>query len=1111
MAAQKKSSNLILEVLSILKRTYPDAKCSLDYDSAWQLLVATVLSAQCTDERVNKVTPSLFKKYPTSKQMAKANREDVEELIRSTGFFRSKANNLISAAKTVESEYSGKVPAELDKLVQIAGVGRKTANVILGNAFGVPGLPVDTHVKRLAYRLGFTKQTDPVKIEHDLMKQLPPQEWTMFSHCLIYHGRSRCFARKPDCKNCELEDICPKLGVETKVQKKRVLKSLVSSLALSFIFLVLLSCSSKQVDLSERNEDEKNELEMTSEINDNFHFAPSPLVSLQDASHYQNNDLRFLPNRHWKLTVGWIPDGNQAFDQARAKIIKKFQYIVRGEKERQKLLEAIAEAGGEESYLRWLEGELQPIGASDIRKNARIESLRNETIVTLVMNSRDSVAVTGELSIPLYFFPDPILRTAKQACSTYDLGVYEGGESVGFEVVLQSRLQSRHKVNELFATRWQKEQQAVREIAWQSWSVGAKKQVSYRTLVEVKTKIPRCPLPPKAYEQLLKIRSFGEAIGLRQMRISWNPSQRVERAQAPVRWPYYVEKKNLVGDNQIIESSGQAFQDSLEWPEERKRSWQCFESIQQWYPPSLSKKIQTYLYSLAGAFQDHVSDKGLRFSFYVLDTMNPLVWNCGQGFFGIHAGIVRELRRGHVLDFLLSIKMAHEALGHKGTLLKNIPRPFFVDFWAILSHNQLPESMIVPRTYTIEEEVAAIGLVHSFFKKIGFSFAEVEDAWQDFVIARSSNLTLTYLPAEHLNLLEALRVTQSQRPSVLESEYHDPILNKTFEQNAVEQTLQSRFQRYGWMSEIIYLVDAKELVDSAQTKKQDEVKKETSKPRTSFELTEGIEDTLANPLARYYLKAKRALEEKEYRTAAMYAQKALASNSTLEPFLWQDAVAQQQLGEYGNCLRQTLTKWKGFDDVKLLLHGQCLFLDGKITAALAQFKKRQQQYPGDAWGWFWELLTQIRLRTITRGKLDAVEKLWGDRPMFRALDALYYSHLKKPSAVKAALQLDMNDKYYKQYDAEEWAVLGFARDWVKASWGPEFLLEKKKEEEVKPQEKTDKMSNSQENKVVSEDKETNGNQANLTQKTLGPNFPHWRFSENLSKVLPTSSLTGYGD
>ena len=193
-----------------LRRLYPDAHCELDHASPWQLIVATVLSAQCTDKRVNMVTPVLFSAYPTPADLAKAAQPDVEGIIKSTGFFRNKAKSIIGLANAVEERYEGDVPPRMAHLVTLPGVGRKTANVVLGNAFQVnDGVVVDTHVSRLSERLGLTKESDPVRIEQALMALFAQQEWTMLSHLLIWHGRRVCDARKPHCNQCTIADICP--------------------------------------------------------------------------------------------------------------------------------------------------------------------------------------------------------------------------------------------------------------------------------------------------------------------------------------------------------------------------------------------------------------------------------------------------------------------------------------------------------------------------------------------------------------------------------------------------------------------------------------------------------------------------------------------------------------------------------------------------------------------------------------------------------------------------------------------------------------------------------------------------------------------------------------
>ena len=198
------------KIIVELQRLYPDAHCALDHRNAFELLVATILSAQCTDVRVNMVTPTLFKKYPTPAALAAAPQADVEKIIQSTGFFRSKATSIRTTSADIVEKHGGKVPETMEELTELRGVGRKTANVVLGNAFNQNvGVVVDTHVGRLSLRLDLTKNTDPEKIEKDLMKLVPQDQWTIFSHWLIFHGRQVCIARKPRCESCALFPLCP--------------------------------------------------------------------------------------------------------------------------------------------------------------------------------------------------------------------------------------------------------------------------------------------------------------------------------------------------------------------------------------------------------------------------------------------------------------------------------------------------------------------------------------------------------------------------------------------------------------------------------------------------------------------------------------------------------------------------------------------------------------------------------------------------------------------------------------------------------------------------------------------------------------------------------------
>ena len=202
-------------ILEILERTYPDATTALAFQTPLQLLIATILSAQCTDARVNKVTPVLFARYPDAAALASAPQEELEQVVKSTGFFRMKARAIRDAAADIVSRHGGKVPDTLEALTELRGVGRKTANVVLGNAYGIPGIVVDTHVARLSNRLGLVREQDPVKIEYALMPLVPRERWTRFSHWLILHGRAVCVARKPRCSICPLLPHCPRIGVTT--------------------------------------------------------------------------------------------------------------------------------------------------------------------------------------------------------------------------------------------------------------------------------------------------------------------------------------------------------------------------------------------------------------------------------------------------------------------------------------------------------------------------------------------------------------------------------------------------------------------------------------------------------------------------------------------------------------------------------------------------------------------------------------------------------------------------------------------------------------------------------------------------------------------------------
>jgi endonuclease-3 len=196
-----------------LSKNYPNVRCELDYKNGFQLLIATVLSAQCTDKRVNQTTPALFKKYPNPQKMAKADLHDIEKLVKPTGFFRAKANNIKSLSNIIVKQFDGNVPSNLEDLVMLPGVGRKTANVVLGHAYGIPGITVDTHFGRLSRRFGWSKQYNPVKIEFEVGDLIPQKEWTNLSQRMIWHGRRVCHSRKPACGACVLAHLCPSFGI----------------------------------------------------------------------------------------------------------------------------------------------------------------------------------------------------------------------------------------------------------------------------------------------------------------------------------------------------------------------------------------------------------------------------------------------------------------------------------------------------------------------------------------------------------------------------------------------------------------------------------------------------------------------------------------------------------------------------------------------------------------------------------------------------------------------------------------------------------------------------------------------------------------------------------
>lgn len=209
----EKKRKRALEIIDIFNKVYNNADCTLDYKDPLQLVISTQLAAQCTDARVNLVTPALFERYKTVYDFAAADESELMELIRSTGFFRNKARNIIACCRKIADDFGGEVPRTMDELLSLPGVGRKTANLVLGDAFGIPGIVVDTHATRLSQRLGFTTEKEPYKIELDLLKIIPAEHQTSFCHQLVYHGRAYCKARKPDCDNCPIRHLCPEIAV----------------------------------------------------------------------------------------------------------------------------------------------------------------------------------------------------------------------------------------------------------------------------------------------------------------------------------------------------------------------------------------------------------------------------------------------------------------------------------------------------------------------------------------------------------------------------------------------------------------------------------------------------------------------------------------------------------------------------------------------------------------------------------------------------------------------------------------------------------------------------------------------------------------------------------
>lgn len=485
MRKKEESRERLKEIIKKLRKTYPDAKCSLDYKSPFQLLVATILSAQCTDERVNMVTPALFARFPDAGAMAKAKLADVEKLVQSTGFYKNKAKSLVEMSQALIERHGGNVPNDLDALVALRGVGRKTANVILGNAFDIPGMVVDTHVGRLARRMGFTKNEDPVKVEQDLMQIAPKSEWTHLAHLFISHGRARCMARKPDCLHCEVEDICPKAGVvvstarpgkaPAQVSGRSLRKKLQTLLTLS-IFIIISACSG-QHPLSKQ---------------------------IAQPKYYADNELSFQPKRLWRLVVTWEP---YLLDKNKALVNKEFQLVVRDGDERKRIENEIRDKGGDEAYLRWFENHVSAIGYWERRDQARISRHKDVLTVVLTTKAFKEVPLSDYLNVAPVSFPDPLLDAFARHCQPDSWDVLEKGDSAGVEIVLESRHPNPG------ARRWNRIEKDSRNFSWRAWSVAQENRMSYRTVAFVKETIARCPLPPNVHEQF-KLMAHRQSMGV---------------------------------------------------------------------------------------------------------------------------------------------------------------------------------------------------------------------------------------------------------------------------------------------------------------------------------------------------------------------------------------------------------------------------------------------------------------------------------------------------------------------------------------------------------------------------------------------------------------------
>jgi endonuclease-3 len=477
-------------VLAVLQKQYSHARCSLNYDTPFQLLCATILSAQCTDERVNMVTPALFARYPTAHALAKAQLGDVEHIIKSTGFYKNKARSLVECAQSLVEKYQGEVPRLLEELVPLRGVGRKTANVVLGNAYGVPAMVVDTHVGRLSRRLGFTKHTDPVKVEQDLMKIIPQEHWTIYSHWLIYHGRARCMARNPNCSQCELAQLCPKVGVSGSKQERTAKKA---------------SHTSSQETAPQKASSKKAMLALSLAL-------ALPLISgcqslkfgtyardMDAQTLSQDRHMAFAPHRLWRLQQSWRAT---AVGSPYAFVRRDFRYIAYTTAEKKKLQELIGRFTKNDDFYLWLESRIEPLDLRYQRIGASLFTDGGAEGVLLSYESKEPIKRDGRFTIDALNFPDPLLQRAQRKCLDEGLDVEPSGQAMGVELVLETNAAAMGTSGaaarpETAHTPWPFEEHTPQSAHVRLWSYTGDNQVIYRALFQTTAGHSVCPFPPE--------------------------------------------------------------------------------------------------------------------------------------------------------------------------------------------------------------------------------------------------------------------------------------------------------------------------------------------------------------------------------------------------------------------------------------------------------------------------------------------------------------------------------------------------------------------------------------------------------------------------------------